>query len=300
MIRTDAMSRSDLQPAGTYSRSPAFVDDSHDDDALINLKIASLFLETAMLLDNRRPNDFRARIFRRGAAVLRELMWPVDWMLQMEGRAEIERIPGLGRALALGIQQIVETGELALLSQLQGRRLVPAKQRISNFLQERKQKIPLRPANAQLIETSTESLREIAEILSVDAEYRRRAAGNELPCIAPRRFNPSGEAWLPILNTERTDNSYKALFSNTAHAHELGMTQDWVIIRRDDSAREDQWTVITSQFGTLEGRRIVRGREIECREFYRRYPRTSQREYLANRSSDGGTRQLTLFDAQTA
>jgi putative hydrolase len=61
---------------------------------------------------------------------------------------------------------------------------------------------------------------------------------------------------------------YTALYSNTARAHELDMIHDWVVIYRDDQDGDGQWTVITSQFGPLRGKRIVRGREDECRHYY--------------------------------
>src|SRR5215475_13224500 len=67
-------------------------------------------------------------------------------------------------------------------------------------------------------------------ILEVDAEYRRRAQAEELKKIAPRRFNPEGKAWLPLLHTEHGGWTFTALFSNTAVAHELGMTGNWVVI----------------------------------------------------------------------
>lgn len=59
-----------------------------------------------------------------------------------------------------------------------------------------------------------------------------------------------------------------ALYSNTAHAHELGMTKDWVVIYRDDRDGAGQWTVVTARYGSLRGKRIVRGREAECDAFY--------------------------------
>jgi putative hydrolase len=46
------------------------------------------------------------------------------------------------------------------------------------------------------------------------------------------------------------------------------MIKDWVVIYRDDKGGDGTWTVVTSQFGALRGRRIVRGREAECAEFY--------------------------------
>ena len=108
----------------------------------------------------------------------------------------------------------------------------------------------------------------VAEILDVDEEYRTKAASGLLPKIAPRRFNPNNERWLQILHTTREQRHYTALFSNTARAHQLKKTSDWVVIFYDDSHGERQCTVITARSGALEGKRIVRGREPECWNFY--------------------------------
>ena len=104
----------------------------------------------------------------------------------------------------------------------------------------------------------------VEELLDVDREYRESAQAERLKKIAPKRFNPRGEAWLPILHTTRGPRHYTVLFSNTARAHELGKTRDWVVIYCDNGNGEQQFTVITSSFGRLKGRRIVRGREAEC------------------------------------
>ncbi|MGE5820482.1 MAG: DNA-binding protein, partial [Deltaproteobacteria bacterium] len=109
----------------------------------------------------------------------------------------------------------------------------------------------------------------LEEILDVDHEYRNKAASGDLPVIAPRRFNPNREAWLPILHTTRGERHYTALFSNTGRAHELGKTKDWVVLYYDGRDGERQCTVITSSRGLLAGRRIVRGREDECSRYYR-------------------------------
>lgn len=109
----------------------------------------------------------------------------------------------------------------------------------------------------------------VAELLDVDREYRDKAAAGKLRTIAPRRFNPRGEAWLPVLHTQRGERHYTALFSNTARAHQMGMTHDWVVLYYDGGRDERQCTVITSQRGTLKGKRIVRGREAECARYYR-------------------------------
>jgi hypothetical protein len=105
-------------------------------------------------------------------------------------------------------------------------------------------------------------------ILDVDAEYRRRAQAGELKRIAPRRFNQERKAWLPLLHTERGRWSFTALFSNTARAHELGKTGDWVVLFYERGNDAGQCTVVTERRGLMAGRRVVRGREAECRAFY--------------------------------
>jgi hypothetical protein len=90
-----------------------------------------------------------------------------------------------------------------------------------------------------------------------------------LRTIAPKRFNPEGKAWLPVLQTERGDWHFTALYSNTAKAHELGRTRDWVVMYFYDTDHvERQRTVVTESRGPLAGRRVVRGREGECQQFY--------------------------------
>ncbi|MGB5719021.1 MAG: DNA-binding protein, partial [Gammaproteobacteria bacterium] len=109
----------------------------------------------------------------------------------------------------------------------------------------------------------------VITILEVDAEYRRQAEQGSLPLIAPRRFNPDGTAWLPVLHTHRDDWHYTLLYSNTARAHELKRTHDWVVVYfYDDHHQEGQCTVVTETRGPLTGQRVVRGRELECRDYY--------------------------------
>ena len=110
----------------------------------------------------------------------------------------------------------------------------------------------------------------IATLLSVDAEYRDKAARGELRKITPRRFNPEKTAWLPVLHVDRDGWSFTALFSNTARAHELGTTHDWVILYYERDGHEKQCTVVTEHRGDLTGLRVVRGREDDSRTYYRR------------------------------
>jgi putative hydrolase len=92
--------------------------------------------------------------------------------------------------------------------------------------------------------------------------YRERA--EQLPKIAPRRFNPAGERWLPVLHTERGRWRFTALHSNTPLAHRLGPTRDWVVVYfHQDHTPEGQRTIVTETHGPLAGRRVIRGREAE-------------------------------------
>jgi putative hydrolase len=109
----------------------------------------------------------------------------------------------------------------------------------------------------------------VAKLLEVDRQYRRKSRAGELPTIAPKRFNPTNEAWLPILHTRQGQWNFTALYSNTARAHDLGRTHDWVVIYfYDQDHREGQHTIVTETRGPLVGRRVVRGREFQCQAHY--------------------------------
>ncbi len=108
----------------------------------------------------------------------------------------------------------------------------------------------------------------VAVLLEIDEQYRIKAARDQLRKIAPRRFNPQGEAWLPIMRTKRKSWDFTVLFSNTALAHRSGKTRDWVVIYYERGGAQRQCTVVTSERGRLADKRVVRGRERECREYY--------------------------------
>jgi len=109
----------------------------------------------------------------------------------------------------------------------------------------------------------------IALLLKVDAEYHKKAAAGKLPCITPKRFNPDNKAWLPILHSTRDHWHFTALYSNTERAHKLNRVYDWVVIYfYDDHHQEGQHTIVTETHGRLFGKRVVRGREAECYEYY--------------------------------
>ena len=184
--------------------------------------------------------------------------------------ALLSSVPGIGPALAdrlhrdLGLHTLEELEAAAhdgRLSEIEG--IGPKKLAgIVDSLTARLERVR-RPRAAADQEDAP-----VSELLDVDREYREQAAAGRLQRIAPRRFNPTHDAWLPILHTERGPRHYTAMFSNTAHAHQLGATRDWVILYYDGGRGERQCTVITAHRGPLRGHRIVRGREAECERYY--------------------------------
>jgi DNA polymerase (family X) len=169
----------------------------------------------------------------------------------------LERVPGFGPRRTRGVRDALA----GMLGRSARRRARARRWRESGAAEP--QAMPSAEA------PSAEERPSVDTLLAVDAEYRRRAEGGELTCIAPRRFNPGRQAWLPLLHVERDGWSFTALYSNTARAHELGRTRDWVVLFYERDGQEDQCTVVSERRGPLAGRRVVRGREAECALYYR-------------------------------
>lgn len=119
----------------------------------------------------------------------------------------------------------------------------------------------------------------VAALLDVDREYREKALAGKLHTIAPRRFNPDNTPWLPVLHTQHGEWHFTALYSNSALAHKLDRTRDWVIIYLyAGDGVERQRTVVTETRGPLEGLRVVRGREGACHEHYLHPPNGTDKQ----------------------
>ena len=190
-----------------------------------------------------------------------------------------DRIPGVGETLG---RRIAETLDIRTLEELEQAAHDGRLDKVEGFGEERVRAVWTALAG-MLSNTAQRRSRErlsdgaaagqdeppVAVLLDVDAEYRRKAAAGDLDTIAPKRFNPEGKAWLPILHTRRGDWAFTVLFSNTARAHEAGQTNDWVVIYFErDGQGEEQRTVVTQAQGPLTGRRVVRGREADTRRHY--------------------------------
>lgn len=182
-----------------------------------------------------------------------------------------EKIPGIGPTLA---HRLIERLHIDTLEALELAAHNGRLAQIPGFSQKKIEMVELWLSHVLGYRRSVASERmPIAEppvslLLQIDFLYRRKVKAGELPKIAPKRFNPTGEVWLPILHTTRKGWHFTALYSNTARAHQLDRVLDWVVIfSYDDQHHEGQYTVVTETKGDLEGKRVVRGREQECREF---------------------------------
>lgn len=193
--------------------------------------------------------------------------------------AELTSLPGVGRKLAkrigaaLGEETLQEVERAAFDGRLRQVPGIGAKRirAIRDSLAVRLHGGTRRRRSSKAV---VEAEPPVTVLLELDREYRRRAAVGRLPQVAPKRFNPTHAAWLPVMQRQRGEQRYRVLYSNTSRAHDAESAPDWVVIYRDDGG-SGQWTVVTARFGRLRGRRIVRGREAECHAYY-----AMQREQL--------------------
>ena len=91
----------------------------------------------------------------------------------------------------------------------------------------------------------------VAELLAVDRQYRRTAAGR-------------------VLEVTRGPRRYTVAFSNSPLALRFHRTRDWVVLRyHEEDGGAGHATVVTARLGPMKGRRLVRGREQDCFAYYR-------------------------------
>ena len=248
---------------------------------------------------------FASSAYRRAAATVELLTSSIGDIAHADGLDGLMALPAIGRGIAMAIMEMLSTGRWSQLERLRGSlqpeqlfQTLPGigpelAQRVHGELHidtlealelaahdGRLAKVPglghrrvagIRAALAERL--GRQRIRAllhakappVALLLDVDREYREKAEAGSLRLIAPKRFNPTGEAWLPVFHTARGQWQFTALFSNTRKAHELGKTKDWVVIYAHmDTEPESQATVVTERRGPLSGRRVVRGREAEC------------------------------------
>ncbi len=273
----------------------------------VNLDVAGRLEEAAVLLRDQGSDPYRVRAYLRAAEAVRGLPQPIDDLFRAEGLDGLERLPRVGVSIARAIRELLIHGRLPMLDRLRGEAdpvaLLSSVPGIGRVFAQRlhhelgietladleaaahdgrlahvagfgaKRLAGVRDSLAQRlgrvgVRLAVGAPPAVTELLDVDREYREKATAGQLQMIAPRRFNPCREAWLPVLHTRRGGRRYTALFSNTAHAHRAGKTKDWVVLYADNGHGESRHTVITVGFGPLSGRRVVAGREDECAVVY--------------------------------
>ncbi len=270
----------------------------------VNELAAGIFTDCAEILRLQKANPFRVNAYIRAARTLRSLDTDVRDILDDTGIEGLMQLPGIGKGLAAAIDEIARTGQLSQFDRLRGesspevlfQSLPGVGPGLAHTIHEtlhvdtlealevaahdgRLDDVPgIGPRRAASIRASlADILRRgrryqraaraepsVATLLDIDARYRHLSAAGKLPRIAPKRFNPEGRAWLPVMHTDHGDWHFTALFSNTARAHQLGRTDDWVVIYYyDGDHQEGQNTVVTETHGSRRGQRVVRGREGE-------------------------------------
>ena len=220
-----------------------------------NLTIARRLREYANYLESQEMNVYRVRAYRRAAETVLGLDRPLVEVVETEGRAGLEALPGIGPHLSFTLEGLVRTGEFRTLGS-DGGRVDPERLLLS---------IPgvgprlARQFHDELGVSTLEGL----EMAAHDGRLARLGVGPKrlqghhrlaggtprrlapagagrarsrvsptcwrsmpstaggrksglLPTLAPRRFNPDNRPWLPVYQTDRGDWFYRALFSNTA------------------------------------------------------------------------------------
>ena len=287
-----------------YTPSPTDRDSNMCSNTHDNASIAKQLIEYAGLLEQQGSDGFRERAYRKAAATILQLDKPLETIFFEQGWNGLVSLPGIGKGIAGAITEIIVTGRWSQLERLHGdlspehlflsipgigpvlaARLVnehhfetlqdlqavvlDSKTHIDGFGPRRRAAIRAVLAE-RLKHPETDGHQLIAPappvelILEIDALYRQQAHSGALRKIAPRSNNPEHKSWLPIMHVRRDQWHFTTLFSNTARAHQLGKTNDWVIIYyQADSFPEGRCTVVTETRGERKGLRVVRGREIE-------------------------------------
>ncbi len=221
-----------------------------------NRDISAVLNRIADLLEARAENPFRVRSYRNAAATVATVRQSLATLVRQRGAAGLSGLKGVGEKLAGLIEEYVKKGKVSLLQDLEKE---APKEKLEDLAEQKAKQPALKPLSLP-----------VGTILEMDEEYRKRAAAGKLKMIAPRHLNPEKKKWLPIMIREHKGYKFTVMFSNTATAHKLRKTNDWVVVYYAKGKRENQCTVVTESRGDLKGKRVIRGREAECKKFYAR------------------------------
>lgn len=262
--------------------------------------IATCLDEYADLLQAQSGDFYRVEAYKKAAATVRSTVRSLADIYAENGKAGLIALAGIGESISCAITEMLCTGHWAQLQALNGTqdpvRLFETIPGIGPVLAERlvhdyhietllelndaikkseihldgigdgrKELISAVISNRIQYQTSgrnksTTPQPKYAMLLSVDLKYRKMAENGELDTVSPSRHNPQNESWLPIMHETIDDWHFTALYSNTARAHRLGKTRDWVVIHFQKNGFEHgQCTVITQSSNGYEDLRVVKG-----------------------------------------
>ena len=185
-------------------------------------------------------------------------------------------VPGIGQTLArriyrmLGIntleelEQAAHNGSLAKLEGFGRSRVQLVRDALGTMLgRTSRQRVRVRRWQQEQPVRPLPQTPSVELLLEIDEQYRYLAGVGQLRMVTPRRFNPEGKRWLPVMRMNKDGWSFNALYSNTARAHELDKTHDWVVVsyapEGEPERRRGQCTIVTETRGTQRGQRVIRG-----------------------------------------
>jgi len=260
-----------------------------------NLTIARRLREYAARVEGEETTLYRVRAYRRAADVVQGLARPLAELYAEQGRAGLEELPEVGSHLAYTLEGLLASGEFRTLrpegAHREPDRLLTSLLGIGPLLALRLREhlgittladleraaragrlgeVGIGPRRLQtLLDALAERGRPItslpgepavAVLLRLDAEYRRQIQRLRLPTTSLLTC----DSW-----------HYQIHFARTALAQRLNQTRDWVEIHFTDGTHSGQRLVRTETDGDLAGRRVVRGRERECRGYYEATPQAA-------------------------
>jgi putative hydrolase len=188
-------------------------------------------------------------------------------------------VPGIGRKLARRIQRelcidsleelerAAYDGRLAGMSNVGRRRAEAIQDSIASVMTQRAKR---RLRHARSSDSTAPAMEpHVALILDVDEEYRAAASDGGLRTVERRR--PGGWEYVsvPIIETVRGQWYFTAVYADVRTAAEPEADYARVRVSYSLDGAEGECLVTTASSGEIAGKRVVVGREVECRKHYR-------------------------------
>ena len=227
---------------------------STDDLISTNHQVADHLLEAANILRQKGANPYRIRAYRSAARTIENLDRDLVEIIEQDDVDGLVKLPFVGKNIAYAVYEIVATGKWNFLESLKNSlkppevfKLIPgvgpklAGQIYSTLNVKTLEELELAANSGKLAEIPgiggrrqrmiTETLASILHdtqrsyhiqrdgpnvdvLLKIDGMYRKRAKQGSLKTIAPKRFNPSGVSWLPIMNYQDSNWQFRIMYSN--------------------------------------------------------------------------------------